>query len=179
MPLPWCFIDSMTAPDEPATDADWELFEVALRLELADAEADEADSSRLFLLVNTRLDNFRSVCVRFRDASASAGLSVFSSCCSALGSTVGEYLTAGGAGVAVDVDGFGWNSMLVEGRWWNGIGRGGLETLFEYEQHASSSFGSGCWPQLLLQLMLRRLHKHEVKLAAIGSTDEAQNLLLL
>lgn len=177
MPFPWCFIDSITAPEEPATDADCALFDVELRLELADAEADEADSSRLFLLVKTRLDSFRSVCVRFRDASARAGLSVLSNCCSAVGSAVGEYLTAGGVGVGVD--GFGWNNMLVEGRWWNGMGRGGLATLLEYEQHASSSFGSGCWPQLLLQLMFKRLHRHDVKFAAIGSTEEAQNLLLL
>jgi hypothetical protein len=56
MPLPWCFIDSITAP------------EVAFRF-VSSAEIDD------ILLVKTHLDSFLSVCVRFLDASANAGFS--------------------------------------------------------------------------------------------------------
>lgn len=55
------------------------------------------------------------------------------------------------------------------------MGRG----ICEYEQQGSSLFVSCRCPQLLLQVMFSRLHKQEVRLAAIGSTDGAQNLLLL
>lgn len=57
MPFPWCFIDSITAPE--------------LTLRACSCAAS------LTLLVNTRLDSFRRVCVRLREASASAGFSAF------------------------------------------------------------------------------------------------------
>lgn len=57
MPFPWCFMDSMTAP------------ELTLR-------ACSCAAASVTLLVNTRLDSFRRVCVRLREASARAGFSM-------------------------------------------------------------------------------------------------------
>lgn len=109
------------------------LLDVAFRLELPDEDDDDEDedeSIRCVLLVNTRLESFLNVCVKFRDASANAGLSVLSSCCSTPDSIV-----LSGAAVEVDANdvehcaGVGFITRLVDGRWWNGIERTGCITL--------------------------------------------------
>ena len=72
----------MTAPDE--FDDDELLFDDELDA-VDDDELDDDAVERLIalfsiicaLLVNTRFDNFLKVCVKFLDASAKAGLSVF------------------------------------------------------------------------------------------------------
>lgn len=126
--------------------------------------------------MKTRLDRRRSVCVRFLDASAKAGLSIdvfngacgSSICCSgSLTSRLNnlffclfivKQLLKGGRLdkeldelVAADVDGI---ASLSE--WLCGILKVGVDDF---------------WSQLLLQLVLRRLHKHEVRLADIGSVQ--------
>lgn len=55
MPFPWCFMDSITAPE--------------LTLRACSCAAS------LTLLVNTRFDSLRRVCVKLREASANAGFS--------------------------------------------------------------------------------------------------------
>lgn len=103
--------------------------------------------------MNTRFERRRSVWVRLRDASASAGLSALINCCSALASavdcwrrssTLGTVDGCGGGGF-VGIEGGLETAVIddeaaadadvivdaadeaddVDGRWWNGIGRGG------------------------------------------------------
>lgn len=57
MPFPWCFMDSITAPELTLRACSWAV--------------------SLTLLVKTRLESLRRVCVRLREASARAGFSAF------------------------------------------------------------------------------------------------------
>lgn len=130
------------------------------------------------LLVNTRFESLRKVCVKFLDASASAGLSMLRSWVSFEISVLGCCCCCGGG--ACNCFGLIMTLEFDAGRWWNGIIRGAGFCWSEDEQHGSSSslFGvaavavdvEGRCSQLLLQLILRRLHRHDVKLAEIGST---------
>lgn len=132
------------------------------------------------LLVKTRFDSFLSVCVKFLDASASAGLSVLMNVSFDTSIDDDDFcvVTCDGGCCCCD---FGFITTLeldadddaedVEGRWWNGIKRGiDDEAAADVEQHGSSTTFERCSLQLLLQLMLRRLHRHDVKFAEIGST---------
>lgn len=98
MPFPWCFIDSITAPELTAP----ELREVASWAGLAW----EVDSVTLLVLVKTRLESLRRVWVRFREASARAGFST------ELGSTMrlgpGCCRCWGELGAEKEGDGTGW-----------------------------------------------------------------------
>lgn len=123
-------MDSITAPDDPATEAACVLLGVDVRLALLLAGADdEVDvdgaevSIKCDLLVKTRFESFLSVCVKFLEASASAGLSVLSNGCSELLSPVERSSTT------VVGSCFGLITILLDGLWWNGIGRGGAILL--------------------------------------------------
>jgi len=72
MPLPWFFIDSITAPDPPLRGASSPLadpLEAVPLLELRLLVTTPAPD-RSILWVNTSLESLRNVWVRFRDASA-------------------------------------------------------------------------------------------------------------
>lgn len=111
----------MTAPDDPA--AVCALFSAVLLRLVEGCDEGEGDvaSSICVLFVNTRFESFLSVCVKFLDASAKAGLLALSNCSEA-DSEEGEssamvVIDGAGAGGGTDkVDGFGLIIMLVDGR---------------------------------------------------------------
>lgn len=172
-------VDDEGSDDDEEDDAD-ECDEVILRFT-------KLLSIICALLVKTLFDNLRKVCVKFLDASANAGLSVlrselsllsflYSNCC---GNCFGLIMTLDVDDccivVAVVVGGGG-------GLWWNGIRRGGVSCVEEFfnddEQHGCCISSTlllldfDVCSQLLLQLMLRRLQRHDVKFAEIGSSGD-------
>lgn len=94
-----------------------------LRL-VEDCDEGEGDvaSNMCVLFVNTRFESFLSVCVKFREASAKAGLSVLSNCSVEADSEEGERSEivvidgAGAGGGTGKLDGFGLIIMLLDGR---------------------------------------------------------------